>query len=85
MAVLALYRGLCFMHEISHLNPRTLPGFERAWNGLIGFPLLLPSFVYSGVHQSHHKLSTYGTLQDPEYLPFAGSSAFSLSPDANQT
>jgi fatty acid desaturase len=34
----------------------------------------MPSFVYVGVHQNHHKISTYGTAQDPEYLPFAGSS-----------
>src|SRR5260221_394518 len=23
-------------------------------------------------HQNHHKISTYGTTQDPEYLPFSG-------------
>jgi fatty acid desaturase len=74
-AVTALYRGLCFIHEISHQNERTLPKFGAAWNLLIGYPLLMPSFVYAGVHQSHHKLSTYGTSQDPEYLPFARNSA----------
>jgi fatty acid desaturase len=73
-AALALYRALCFLHEISHQNHRTLPGFETAWNLLAGYPLLMPSFVYVGVHQSHHKLSTYGTSQDPEYLPFAHNS-----------
>ena len=41
-------------------------------------PLLLPSFTYMGVHQSHHSLSTYGTKQDPEYLPFANSRQFDL-------
>jgi fatty acid desaturase len=50
-----------------------LPGFETAWNLLFGVPLLLPSFTYIGVHQSHHNLSTYGTKDDPEYLPFAQS------------
>lgn len=74
VAALALYRSLCFLHEISHQNQRTLPGFETAWNLLAGYPLLMPSFVYAGVHQSHHKLSTYGTPQDPEYLPFAHNS-----------
>jgi fatty acid desaturase len=68
-----LYRSLCFIHEVSHQNRRTLPGFETAYNVLIGFPFLMPSFAYVGVHQSHHKLSTYGTDQDPEYLPFAKS------------
>jgi len=73
VAVFCLYRGLCFIHEISHQNRRTLPGFEAVYNALVGFPFLMPSFVYVGVHQSHHKLTTYGTDQDPEYLPFAKS------------
>jgi fatty acid desaturase len=73
VAVFALYRGLCFIHEISHLNPRALPWFERVWNVLFGYPLLMPSFVYVGVHTFHHRLSTYGTKFDPEYQPFAQS------------
>jgi fatty acid desaturase len=73
VSVFCLYRGLCFIHEISHQNRRTLPGFEGVYNALVGFPFLMPSFVYVGVHQSHHKLTTYGTEQDPEYLPFAKS------------
>ena len=72
---LALYRGVCFTHELAHLRRRALPGFETAWNILFGVPLLLPSFTYLGVHQSHHSLSTYGTRDDPEYLPFASSRA----------
>lgn len=73
IAVFALYRALLLVHEISHLSGRALPGFEACWNLLVGFPLLLPSFMYVGVHQSHHSLSTYGTSDDPEYLPFAQS------------
>jgi fatty acid desaturase len=73
IAIFALYRGLCFIHEISHQSERTLPGFELAWNILIGFPLLLPSLMYDGVHREHHRLATYGTEADPEYLPFAQS------------
>ncbi|HYP13278.1 MAG TPA: fatty acid desaturase [Bryobacteraceae bacterium] len=73
IASAAFYRGLCFIHELTHLKTRALPGFETAWNLLFGAPLLLPSFVYVGVHQDHHKLSTYGTEQDPEYMPFAQS------------
>jgi fatty acid desaturase len=73
VSVFALYRGLCFMHEITHQNWRTLPGFETAWNWLIGFPLLMPSFIYVGVHLDHHRISSYGTENDPEYLPFAHS------------
>ena len=73
VAVVALYRGVCFIHELTHIRRRALPGFETAWNLLFGVPLLLPSFTYMGVHQSHHNLSTYGTKDDPEYLPLARS------------
>ncbi len=73
LSVCTLYRALCFMHEITHQSARALPHFESAWNWLVGFPLLMPSFVYVGVHQSHHRISIYGTAQDPEYMPFAQS------------
>lgn len=72
IAVFALYRGLCFLHEISHLRQNALPGFETTWNVLFGVPMLMPSFLYVGVHQNHHRISTYGTAHDPEYLPFSG-------------
>jgi fatty acid desaturase len=78
VAVLALYRCLCFLHEISHINRSGLRGFETLWNVLVGFPLLMPSFVYVGVHQWHHHARTYGTSQDPEYLPFARSSRITV-------
>src|SRR4051794_15608884 len=48
IAVIALYRGLCFIHELTHLRRRSLPGFETAWNLLFGVPLMLPSFTYLG-------------------------------------
>lgn len=73
VAVFCLYRGLCFVHEVSHQSRRSLPGFEAAYNAAVGFPFLMPSFVYVGVHQSHHKVTVYGTEGDPEYLPFARS------------
>src|SRR5665213_51741 len=72
-SVFALYRGLSFLHEIAHIRKRSLRAFDAVWNVLIGFPLLLPSFMYTGVHQAHHSLGTYGTSRDPEYLPFAQS------------
>ena len=77
-AIFSLYRALCFIHEISHQNYRTLPRFETAWNFLVGYPLLMPSFAYAGVHNDHHKISTYGTSEDPEYLPFARSSSMTI-------
>jgi fatty acid desaturase len=79
IAALALYRALCFIHEISHQSRRSLPGFEPIWNLTTGFPLLLPSFMYQGVHPCHHRLSTYGTESDPEYLPFARSARMTVA------
>jgi fatty acid desaturase len=72
IASLAFYRGLCFLHEITHMRRMLLKGFETTWNVLFGIPLFMPSVMYVGVHQNHHKLGTYGTFDDPEYLPFAG-------------
>jgi fatty acid desaturase len=79
VAALSLYRALCFLHEISHQSQRTLPRFETIWNFVIGYPLLMPSFAYVGVHGDHHKISTYGTSADPEYLPFARSSGMTTA------
>jgi len=73
IAAASFYRGLCFVHEISHMQRARPRGFEIAWNTIFGIPLLMPSFVYVGVHSNHHSLATYGTDQDPEYLPFAAS------------
>ncbi|MBG1261433.1 fatty acid desaturase family protein [Nostoc commune] len=72
VSAICLYRALAFLHEISHLTPKTLPGFAKVWNLLVGIPLLIPSFVYIGVHVHHHRLSSYGTASDPEYMPFSG-------------
>lgn len=71
VAVLALYRAGSFIHELTHLKHSLLPGFRVAWNVLIGVPLLVPSFLYEGVHTLHHQRTKYGTLDDPEYLPLA--------------
>jgi fatty acid desaturase len=69
VAVLALYRAVLFIHELTHQRLSTLPGFWTAWNLLIGIPLLMPSFFYEGVHTLHHAKSHYGTVRDPEYFP----------------
>ena len=71
VAVLALYRAGSFIHEVTHLKAKAVPGFRTAWNMLIGVPLLVPSFLYEGVHNQHHAKSYYGTANDPEYLPLA--------------
>ena len=71
VAVLALYRAGSFIHELTHIKPRAVPGFRLAWNLVIGIPLLVPSFMYEGVHNQHHAKRYYGTANDPEYLPLA--------------
>jgi len=78
VAVLAFYRALLFIHEISHLHRTALPGFRTAWNMLVGIPLLTPSFMYEGVHTLHHARTRYGTVDDPEYLPLALMKPWSL-------
>jgi fatty acid desaturase len=70
VAALALYRAVLFIHEITHRVQRDVPAFTFAWNALVGVPLLVPSFLYEGVHTDHHRQRTYGTDADPEYLPF---------------
>ncbi len=71
IAVLALYRAGSFIHELTHLKPAAVPGFRLVWNIIIGIPLLVPSFLYEGVHNQHHGKTYYGTANDPEYLPLA--------------
>ncbi|MDF0544944.1 fatty acid desaturase [Sphingobium sp. H39-3-25] len=78
VAVLALYRAASFIHELSHLREGALPGFRFAWNALVGVPLLIPSFLYEGVHTQHHARTRYGTAGDPEYLPLAAMKPWSL-------
>lgn len=73
VSVFAFYRGILFIHEVSHQERRDLPGFSIVWNLLFGVPMLLPSFMYRGVHLDHHRKSSYGTAEDGEYLPFGAS------------
>ncbi len=71
LSTLALYRAASFMHELTHLKPSAVPGLRIGWNLLIGIPLMVPSFMYEGVHMLHHARTRYGTAADPEYLPLA--------------
>ncbi len=70
-SVLALYRAGSFIHELTHIKHSSVPGFRLGWNMLIGIPLLIPSFMYEGLHNLHHMRLRYGTVEDPEYLPLA--------------
>jgi fatty acid desaturase len=71
ISMLALFRAGSFIHEITHIKHASVPGFRLGWNTLIGVPLLVPSFMYEGVHSLHHARTRYGTAEDPEYLPLA--------------
>jgi fatty acid desaturase len=71
VSVLALYRAGSFIHELTHIKKGAVKGFRFTWNLLLGIPLLIPSFMYEGVHNQHHAKRYYGTVDDPEYLPLA--------------
>ncbi|WP_164155536.1 fatty acid desaturase family protein [Sandarakinorhabdus rubra] len=71
VAVLALYRLGSFIHEISHMKDDSVPGYRLAWNLIAGIPLMIPSFMYEGVHNLHHARNRYGTVRDPEYMALA--------------
>lgn len=70
VSVFAFYRGILFIHELTHRDRDELRGFSIAWTLLFGMPCLLPSFMFRGVHLEHHNKKTYGTRHDFEYLPF---------------
>ena len=70
-SVLALYRAGSFIHELTHIKKGAVKGFRFTWNLIVGVPLLIPSFMYEGVHNQHHAKRYYGTVDDPEYLPLA--------------
>ncbi len=71
VSMLALYRAMSFIHEVSHMKHAQVPYFRAGWNVLVGVPMLIPSFMYEGVHNLHHAKTRYGTSEDPEYLPLA--------------
>jgi fatty acid desaturase len=70
VAGIAFYRAGTFMHEIIHMPSGTLMGFRRAWNVLVGIPLMMPWVLYKN-HIGHHSRAHFGTPADGEYLPLA--------------
>lgn len=72
IAGVAFYRAGTFMHEIIHMARGELNGFKRAWNVLVGIPLLMPWILYRN-HIEHHSRAHFGTPRDGEYLPLAAS------------
>ena len=79
VCVLSLYRGISFIHELTHLRRDDVPFFHFAWNVLIGVPWLTPSLLYEGVHILHHAKDRYGTARDPEYHPLARRPSYELA------
>jgi fatty acid desaturase len=71
IAILGLYRAGSFIHEVTHIKHSAVPGFRFGFNAAVGVPMLVPSYMYEGVHNLHHARTRYGTEQDPEYLPLA--------------
>ena len=69
--MLALYRAGIFIHELTHIKQGAVRGLPAGLEPVVGVPLLVPSFMYEGVHNQHHGKTYYGTIDDPEYLPLA--------------
>jgi len=72
IAGVLFFRAGTFMHEIVHMPARQMLAFKRAWNLLIGVPMLMPWVLYRN-HLGHHSHLTFGTPDDGEYLPLATS------------
>ncbi len=77
VSMLAFYRALSFIHEISHFRQR-LGGFGTLWNALAGMPMAFPSFMYTRSHAIHHNPNSYGTAADGEYISFHNTSRWQM-------
>lgn len=71
-SALLFYRAGTFIHEIVHMPMSQMTWFKRAWNLLVGIPLLMPWVIYRN-HADHHSHKQFGTPADGEYLPLATS------------
>ena len=71
IAIVAILRAVLFIHELAHLKTGELPGFEIVWHVAVGTPLMVPSLMYVGSHNDHHKRNGFGTREDPEYAPIS--------------
>ena len=69
---LSFFRCITYIHEIVHFFYRkdVLPGFPLFWNLTCGVFFMVPYFMYKS-HKDHHKIDTYGTKNDPRFLPVA--------------
>ncbi len=69
-ASVLFFRAGTFIHEIIHFPRGELVWFARAWNLVMGIPLLMPWIMYRN-HLEHHSSRSFGTPDDGEYLPLA--------------
>jgi fatty acid desaturase len=69
-SAILFFRAGTFIHEIIHFRAGELKWFSRAWNLLMGIPLLMPWIIYRN-HIEHHSVRYFGTPEDGEYLPLA--------------
>jgi len=69
-SAILFFRAGTFIHEIVHFRDGELKWFARAWNLVMGIPLLMPWIIYRN-HVDHHSVRYYGTPDDGEYLPLA--------------
>jgi fatty acid desaturase len=67
-SAILFFRAGTFIHEIIHFRNGELTWFARAWNLLMGIPLLMPWIIYKN-HIDHHSVRYFGTPDDGEYLP----------------
>lgn len=72
-ASVLFFRAGTFIHEIVHMQRDQARWFGRAWNLLLGIPLMMPWIMYRN-HVDHHSQRLFGTPRDGEYLPLASSS-----------
>lgn len=81
IAVIALTRATSFLHEVTH-HQHAMPLFSLAWDLLVGIPIFAPSYLYVGVHNEHHRLRSFGTERDPEFVEHQGLSNTELAKTA---
>lgn len=77
VAGFALFRTGSFIHEIQHMGRGEMTGFKVVWNLFVGIPLMMPSNMYDN-HIDHHRVDSYGTPRDAEYLPLATGPAWKV-------
>jgi fatty acid desaturase len=77
LSMAAFYRALVFIHEITHVRSAQLAAFTGVWNIVCGFFAFFPHYIYL-CHGYHHRVNSFSTKTDPEYLPLAHQKPFQI-------